>query len=255
MKGTDAMIELIKEAKKAMIPADYVLFDSWFASPKTLIAVQKHGYDVIAMIKRSEKMTFCYEGQKRSLKEIYKMNRKRRGRSKYLLSVVVDVEKDGTVIPAKVVYVRNRSNRKDYLCLISTNININEEEIIRIYSKRWQIEVFFKMCKSYIRLSKECKALSYDAMTAHVAIVFTRYMMLAVENRESKDPRTLGELFVYFMDEVADVTFVQAFNIIMEMFSNLMAEEFDLDEENISAMIDKFVSALTPSMQRHLQAA
>lgn len=255
MKGTDAMIELIKEAKKAMIPADYVLFDSWFASPKTLIAVQKLGYEVIAMIKRSEKMTFNYEGQKRSLKEIYKTNRKRRGRSKYLLSVVVDVEKDGAVIPAKVVYVRNRSKRKDYLCLISTNVNIDEEEIIRIYSKRWQIEVFFKMCKSYLKLAKECKSLSYDAMTAHVAIVFTRYMMLAVENRESEEPRTLGEMFAYFMDEVADVTFIYAFNIIMEIFSNMMIEEFDLDEEKISLMVDKFVSALTPSMQRHLQAA
>ena len=122
-----------------MIPADYVLFDSWFASQKSLITVQKLGYDVIAMIKRSEKMTFLYKDKKRSLKEIYTMNSKRRGRSKYLLSVVVDVEKDGTIIPAKVVNVRNRSNRKDYLCLISTNVNIDEEEIIRIYSKRWEI--------------------------------------------------------------------------------------------------------------------
>ena len=79
--------------------------------------------------------------------------------------------------------------------------------------------------------------------------------MLAVENRESEDPRTLGELFAYFMDEVADVTFAYAFNIIMEIFSNMMIEEFDLNEEKISSMIDKFVSALTPSMQRHLQVA
>lgn len=68
-------------------------------------------------------------------------------------------------------------------------------------------------------------------MTAHVAIVFTRYMMLAVEKRESEDPRTLGELFAYFMDEVADVTFAYAFNIIMEIFSNMMIEEFELNEE------------------------
>lgn len=141
-------------AEKVLIPADYILFDSWFALPKTLITVQKLGYDVIAMIKRSEKMTFLYKDKKRSLKEIYTMNRKRRGRSKYLLSVVVDVEKDGTIIPAKVVYVRNCSNRKDYLCLISTNVNIDEEEIIRIYSKRWQIEVFFKMCKKLSQAGK-----------------------------------------------------------------------------------------------------
>ena len=254
-KGTEAMVELIKEAKKANIPADYVLFDSWFASPKTITTIKMIGYHVIAMIKRSDKMTFGYNGFRYNLKDIYKMNKKRRGRSKYLLSVMVDVEKDGCTIPAKVVYVRNRSNRKDYLCLISTNVEIDEEEIIRIYSRRWQIEVFFKVCKSYLKLAKECRSLSFDAMTAHVSIVFTRYMMLSVENRESADPRTLGELFTYFVDEMADVTFMHAFTLIMKMFSDMMVEKFDLDEEEISSMIDSFISALTPSMQRQLRAA
>lgn len=254
-KGTEAMIELIKEAKRAKLPADYVLFDSWFSSPKTLIAIKTIGYHVIAMIKRSEKMTFGYNGSRYNLKEIYQMNKKRRGRSKYLLSVIVDVEKDNCTIPAKVVYVRNRSNRSEYLCLISTNIDIDEEEIIRIYSKRWQIEVFFKVCKSYLKLAKECRSLSYDAMTAHVSVVFTRYMMLAVENREAEDPRTLGELFTYLVEEMADVTFVHAFTLIMKMFSDMMTEKFDLDEKEISTMIDTFISALTPAMQRQLRAA
>ncbi len=31
-KGTTAMLELLKSAKKADIPAKYVLFDSWFSS-------------------------------------------------------------------------------------------------------------------------------------------------------------------------------------------------------------------------------
>ena len=255
MKGTDAMIELIKEAKNAGLPADYVLFDSWFTSPKTLTAIERLGYDVIAMVKRSSKMTFLYRGENLSLKDIYKKNRKRRGRSKYLLSVVVEAEKDDRRIPIKVVYVRNHSNRKDYLCLVSTDIEMDEEEIIRIYSKRWKIEVFFKVCKSYLKLAKECRSLSYDAITAHTAIVFARYMMLAVENRESEDPRTLGELFTYFIDEIADVTFAQAFRLIMDLFSNMMTERFELSEEEISSMIDSFISALTPSMQRQLRAA
>ncbi len=41
-------------------------------------------------------------------------------------------------IPAKVVYVRNRNKRKEYLCLISTDINLDKNEIIRIYGKRWK---------------------------------------------------------------------------------------------------------------------
>jgi hypothetical protein len=132
---------------------------------------------------------------------------------------------------------------------------MDEEEIIRIYSKRWKIEVFFKVCKSYLKLAKECRSLSYDAITAHTAIVFARYMMLAVENRESEDPRTLGELFTYFIDEIADVTFAQAFRLIMDLFSNMMTERFELSEEEISSMIDSFIAALTPSMQRQLRAA
>ena len=56
-----------------------------------------------------------------SLISIYNRNKKRRGRSRYLLSVIVDVVKDGEIIPAKVVYVRNRNKRKEYLCFISTD--------------------------------------------------------------------------------------------------------------------------------------
>lgn len=140
------------------------------------------------------------------LPAIYKQNKKRRGRSRYLLSVIVEVIKDGKTIPAKVVYVRNKNKRNEYLCLISTDITLDEDEIISIYGKRWDIEVFFKFCKSYLKLSKECNSLSYDAMTAHVAIVFTRYRMLSIENRESQDERSLGELFLYFSDEMSDIT-------------------------------------------------
>ena len=151
-------------------------------------------------------MFFRYNGEYQSLISIYNKNRKRRGRSRFLLSVNVDVVKDGESIPAKVVYVRNRNKRKEYLCLISTDTELDENEIIRIYGKRWDIEVFFKVCKSYLHLSRECRSLSYDAMTAHTAVVFTRYMMLSVENRESNDERSLGELFFFFTDEMADIT-------------------------------------------------
>ena len=46
---------------------------------------------------------------------------------------MIDVVKDGDIIPAKVVYVRNHNKRKEYLCLISTDVNLDENEIIRIY--------------------------------------------------------------------------------------------------------------------------
>lgn len=254
-KATETMLVLLKAAKKAAIPAKYVLFDSWFSSPQSLHAVKNIGYDVIAMTKKSQKMKFLYNRRKQSLKDIYKANRKRRGRSKYLLSVLVEVEKDGAVMPAKVVYVRNRSNRKEYLCIISTDISIDEEEIIRIYGKRWQIEVFFKVCKSYLRLSKECRSLSYDAITAHTAVVFTRYMMLSVENRAAGDFRTLGELFFFLSDELSDITWIEAFHQLMELFKHLLADTFEVSEEMISEYVEAFMNVLPSAIQKQLIAA
>ena len=43
------MLSLLEAAKKAVIPAKYVLFDSWFSSPSTLHAVKEIGYDVIGI--------------------------------------------------------------------------------------------------------------------------------------------------------------------------------------------------------------
>lgn len=254
-KGTQAMSELLKAAKNADIPAKYVLFDSWFSSPKSLHAVKNLGYEVIGMIRKTPKMFFRYNGEALSLIHIYKRNKKRRGRSRYLLSVEVEVIRGEKSIPARVVYVRNRNKRKEYLCLISTDMSLSEEEIIRLYGKRWDIEVFFKVCKSYLRLSKECHSLSFDAMSAHTAVVFTRYMMLSIENRESKDNRSLGELFLYFTDEMSDITWIQAFQMLLQMFRKLLEEHCDLVDEKIDELVEAFISTLPSLLQSQLVAA
>ncbi|MBQ9989696.1 MAG: hypothetical protein IJP31_01950 [Lachnospiraceae bacterium] len=109
---------------------------------------------------------------------------------------------------AKIVCVHNK---KEWIAFICTKPEVCEEEIIRIYGKWWQIEVFFKTSKSYLQLISECHRLSYDALTAHVAIVFTRYLMIAVEQHRTEDNRTLGEIFYFFTDELADITFGESF--------------------------------------------
>ena len=190
-----------------------------------------------------------------SLVSIYSKNRKRRGRSRYLLSVTVEAVKDGEAIPAKVVYVRNRNKRKEYLCLISTDTTLSEDEIIRIYGKRWDTEVFFKVCKSYLNLGKECHSLSYDAMTAHTADVFTRYMMLSLESREANDNRSLGELFLYFTDEMSDITWMQAFQMLLQMFRNILIDNSELSDEKISELVDAFMDAIPAVLRLRLQAA
>ena len=52
-KATDVMVELIHSARYAGITARYVLFDSWFSTPKTMIVLKNQEYlDTIAMVKK-----------------------------------------------------------------------------------------------------------------------------------------------------------------------------------------------------------
>ena len=248
MKGTEAMIELLKTAQRTGHQADYVLFDTWFSNPAQLIAVKDLGLDSIAMIKKSSRIYYEYEGKPLSINKIFGICKKRRGRSKYLLSVNVMVGKDKK-LPAKIVCVRNKKKKKDWIAFISTDPSLSEEEIIRIYGKRWKIEVFFKTCKSYLNLIGECHSLSYDALTAHVAIVFTRYLMIALDQRCNEDDRTLGEIFFFFTDELADITFGESLQIILTAMLESIYMIFQVTEEQMDAFIELFVNRLPEYLQ------
>ena len=146
-------------------------------------------------------------------------------------------------------------SRKALFSALLEDETLSEEEIIRIYGKRWDIEVFFKVCKSYLNLSRECNSLSYDAMTAHTTVVFTRYMMLSLESRESNDNRSLGELFLYFSDEMSDITWIQAFQMMLQIFRTMLTENTELSDEKIEELVDAFMNALPALLKTQLQAA
>jgi hypothetical protein len=250
-KAPEAMLTLLDTAVASGLSADYVLFDSWFSNPAQVTAIKSRNMDVITMIKKSSRIKYSYNGEQLNIKEFYARNKKRRGRSKYLVSIDVMVGKESP-IPAKIVCVRNRANRKDWLAFLCTNPDISEEEIIRIYGKRWQIEVFFKTCKSMLNLIGECHSLSYDALTAHTAIVFTRYMLLALEQRQNEDQRTLGELFFFLVDEMADITFSHSLCILMDALVASLQELLKLSDEQMAAFIADFESRLPKYLQEAL---
>lgn len=50
------MFDLLDIADKTDINADYILFDSWFSSPSTIIKLRKRNLHTIAMIKRTNSL-------------------------------------------------------------------------------------------------------------------------------------------------------------------------------------------------------
>ncbi len=189
-------------------------------------------------------LTENIQGRMQDVMAIYRRQKKRRGRSAYLLSVEAEAVKDGKPLPVRLVYVCNKNKRSDYLILVSTDLTLSEEEIVQTYGKRWNIEVFFKMCKSYLKLGKDTRSISYDALTAHTAIVFARYMMLALEQRRNMDERSLDELFYLTIDELEDLHYLDALTSLLSLLMDCTKEAEILDEEQVNQLLDLFVAKL-----------
>lgn len=124
----------------------------------------------VAMVKRSKRVNYWFNGQMMDVRAIFNSQKKRHARSRYLLSATVEAVVEGEEDPVllKLIYACNRRKRKDYLVLASTDTQLSEDKIIRLYEKRRPIEVYLKMCKHYLRLAIY-QGLSYDGILAYTA--------------------------------------------------------------------------------------
>lgn len=257
----DLTVRFACEAVKAGIPASIIAFDSWFAVPRTISRLMKEAeLTVIARLKTNSKQHYEYNGKMINIKALYTMSNKRRGKAAWKLSVNVNLlvkEKNKIIerIPVKLVYLPNRANTKEWICILSTDTEMEENEIIRQYGKRWNIECMFKCSKQYLRFGKDFQSPSFETQNAQVAIAFTRYMMIAIEQRESEDYRSCGELFMLFYTELQDITFIQSLSIIVALFKDGMKNLLGVTEEQIQAVVDYVVSALPGYLQRALSVA
>ena len=80
-------------------------------------------------------------------------------------------------------------------------------------------------------------------------------MVKAVSKRDNEDDRTLGELFYIMISEVADITYHESMQIIVEAMLATVQEVFHIADDQLEAFYEKFLSKLPESMQRLLQAA
>jgi DDE family transposase len=247
MKTTDAAIQLIKDAKKACIDAKYLLFDSWFSFPSFISDVRKEGYQTISVLKDMSRVFYRYKGCLRRLSKVYAIiNTKRFDKNDpHIASVIAEYKnKEGKWEPLKICFVREKCNKRNWIAVATTDISLSPEEVVRIYSKRWNIEVFFKVCKSNLRLAKEFQSRSFDSIVARVAIVFTRYLMLSYENRVSIDDRSIDDLFYACCDELQDIKFLEALFLILDVLNSLLKDKLLLSEQTVKEALDYFFNSI-----------
>jgi hypothetical protein len=252
-KSTDVLVDMVTLAMTAETTARHLLFDSWFAFPATIRRIKALGMHTICMLKDTEKVTYELQGWPLTLKELYKSVRKRCGRAKVLAEVMVTIGNDEQGIPvaARIVFVRDLSSKK-WLALLSTDTTLTAEAIIKLYGRRWDIEVFFKMAKSFLKLAKEFQSRSFDALVAHATLVCCRYIMLELVKRTNADPRTLGNLFHAVCDELRQISFTEALALLLKLLEETLNCVIGLCKEQVQRLIERFVDTLPRAFRTQL---
>ncbi len=237
-KSTEHLEHMIKRALSRGIEADYILMDSWFGWPAICAKLGQH-LPVICMIKNMPKVFYRYQGRWVSLGRLYSLVRKRPGKAKILASVVVETKHKQKV---KIVFVRHR-HKRDWLAILSTKTDVEAKEIVRIYGKRWDIEVFFKMMKHHLNLEKEAQLRDYDGIIGHITIAMVRYIFLAFEQRCHDDQRTIGGLFFACSEEIKDLSLVESLQRLLALVLDKVRSSGEFAESVVVAMIDAIMGA------------
>ena len=241
-KAPDRALALLREALTVLPAAHTVCCDSWFASPAFLRTLLSMGLSAVCRLKKTSRIFYYVQGKPVTLPALY-ATAKKRFPAHHLFSVCVSLSATEHM-PARILFVHSEEEPGKWIALLSTDITLTEEEILTTYAKRWDIETFFKVTKSSLRLSREFEVRSFDALVAHTTVVFVRYLMLAVAARRNRDQRTLGALFYACCDELPDITFTEALCLVYELFAQIIYDVFHIPETRLKKSISEFLHHL-----------
>ena len=247
-KAPDMIPPMLKRAMSQGIDASYVLMDSWFTHQPLIKEVKEQGLDVIGMVKNL-KQRYLINDKLVGLKELYEQATPVDGK-KGILRSVHTITANG--IPVKIVFVRNRNKKSEWLAILTTDCTLDDREVIKIYGIRWDIEVFFKTTKSLLRLQKEFQSRSYDGLISHTTIVFTRYIVLSWQHRCSTDNRTLGGLFYDLCDQIEDLDWAVALQQLIELLQDTLKHANRKIQDMVKSQLMQWIDTLPSYIKAYL---
>jgi hypothetical protein len=207
--------------RRANSLARHVLFDSWFAEPvmfQTLRQMDMHG---IGMLKAKKGRLYLFKGKYYTLEALYALVKPLIPRKKGFAAIGVEL-RDGT--PLSITFIRDKHSKRDWLAIGTTDLSLSPEQVISLYARRWNIEVFFKTVKSCLRFARDCQSRSFDALVCSVAVVFTRYIIMAWSNQGLSIPKTDGQLFLRLFDEFHEPTLDESLAVVLRELKKCLVE-------------------------------
>jgi len=200
-------IAMIRRALKHRLTVDYILVDSWFMNLSLIAYVYRLKSTYLLGMCKFDDRKYVFKGKEKTVKQLLdwcKRNKKiKRSRTIKARYAELIVEYKGYTI--KLFF--SQFNDRSWNVLITDDRNLNFAEAIKIYTKRWSIEVFFKETKQHLGLGKD-QSRDFDGQVASFTCVFLVYIMVSLRRRFSAY-ESMGDLFRKIESEIIEITLTE----------------------------------------------
>ena len=172
----------------------YVAMDSWYTSEKIITTGLSRGFHIIGALKTNRVFRFHKHGMKHKLSK-YVSNLQNSSFETISLNGEafmvrrIEVYLNGT--DKVVIVISKRKKDRSIRCILSTDMTLSNEEILRIYSHRWDIEVGYLYLKDRLGLG-HYQMRKLKAIKKYCALVIMAFGLLEVL-RVSNNEKSIGQ--------------------------------------------------------------
>lgn len=224
---TKIVIKMINRALQRKLPFKYILWDSWFnnnTSYKYIFEILvPMGKTLISMLKNGAQK-YRYGNKDFNLKELskkcgkWKLNKNTGIKTKSIIVYILDttsskkISERTTIGKIKICFFKY-PHVKRWKAILSTDLQLSEEEVLKIYLRRWSIECIFKEVKQYFGYDQS-KSSKYCAMVADLTIRYMFYNMLCFKKKQDGHA-SMEQLLIDFCEQLEETFLTNFINIII----------------------------------------
>ena len=174
-------IDLAKELINRFMPLSsetvYCILDSWFTAKEVITAGLEKGFHIIGALKGNRVFKLQEHGSNHRL-SVYAQNMRNASCEEITINdaafMVKRLECWLPKIGRVVVLVSKRKKDRSKRYILSTDMTLSNEEILRYYSYRWDIEVGYLYCKDRLGMG-QYQMRSLKAIEKFCALVFSAF--------------------------------------------------------------------------------
>ncbi len=253
----EMLLEMLSRAQRKGFKADYLLTDAWFGTKGNLQGARKRKLKTITMMKRG-KLKYRMNEHVYTALELHAFVKRRMKAKKgqrfrtYMLRVEIDTSTDKKVVDwreVKLIFsAPKRANKHSWVVLLSTDLTLSTEDILKIYSLRWGIEVYFKEAKQNFGFLKEQTG-KYVCHYASVHLTAIRYLLF-YHMMLSRDALSFGEIRNSVTKKLELLSFA---GLLWELFRSLISGVLEQFKDKIgSKLLSSIMSAIGSCIESFL---